>query len=450
MDRDARVEVLINEEGMSATASFFPAVGDGRILEPDSVESILELRGVIHGIDRDLLAEVIFDVNTSHRIREGVVIAVGDPPRPSRPAYYRVLGELNEPPPVDLESNRVDYRQISRLPIVRAGQTIARLEPEVEGVDGATVRGDDIPFGNEEVVQLQPGKNTEVDEDCVVAAVGGQLQVTNNEFFVEDRLKINGEVGYGTGSIEFPGDVVLKGEIKDGFHIWVGGDITAAGTVDVSEIYCRGNFDSLGGLVGRGKALLRAGGHVQARFIGNCYVESTSSVFVKQYVYNSYVGCIDRLATGDKGRVVGGVVTAAQGVRCTSLGNDANALTTVRVGIDFIAERKFRLSKEKHEKLSIKLNQLLERAGEEPTDRQLDIIHRIEESRNQLTAQMGDLAAELDSHEDARVIVDGDVFPGVQIQICRATYIVEEKMKHVSFSLEKETGRVVPAPLDAS
>jgi len=450
MDRDARIEVLITEDGMSAIASFFPAIGTGRILDPDFVDSILESREIIHGIDRETIAEIIFDVNTGHHAREGVTIATGDPPRSYRPAFYRVLGELKNPPAFDLDADRIDYRRISRLPVVHAGQTIARRIPEVEGVAGTTVRGEEVPFQRDEVAQLQPGKNTRTDSDRVVATVGGQLQVKNNEFFVEDRLEISGEVGYATGSVEFPGDVVLKGEVKDGFHIWAGGDVSAAGTVDVSEIYCRGSFEAVGGLVGRGKALLRAGGHVQARFIGNCYVESKASVYAKQYVYNSYLGCLDRLATGDKGRIVGGVVTAAQGVRCTGLGNDANALTTIRVGINFIAERKFRLSKEKHEKLSIKLTRLLEKLGDNPTDRQLDIVHRIEESRNRLTAQMGELAAEIDTAEDATVIVDGDVFPGVQIQICRATYTVEEKTKHVEFVLEKETGRVVPRPLDGS
>lgn len=448
MDRDARVEILITEDGMSAIASFFPATGGGRVLTPDLVDTILESRGVVHGINRETILETIFDVNTSHHIREEVPVATGDPPRNGRPAFYRVLGELSEPQAFDVGDDRIDYRQVSRLPVVHTDETIAQLVPVVEGEVGHTVRGEEIPFAIDEVQQLQPGPNTRVVEDEVLATIGGRLQVKNGEFYVEDRLEIGGEVGYGTGSIEFPGDVVLKGEIKDGFHVWVGGNITAAGTVDVSEIYCRGNFESLGGLVGRGKALLRASGHVQTRFIGNCYVESKSSIFVKQYVYNSYVGCLDRLATGDKGRIIGGVVTAVQGVRCTTLGNDANALTTIRVGIDFITERKFRLSKEKLEKLSIKLHQLLEKMGDEPSGRQLDIVHKLEESRNRITEQLGVFAIELDSHEEAQVIVDGEVFPGVQIQICRATYMVEEKMKHVVFHLEKETGRVVSSPLD--
>ncbi len=448
MDRDGRIEVTISEDGMTALATFFPAVGEGRLLDLEFVVSTLDGRGVVYGLDHESIADVVFDVNTSHHIREEVPIASGDPPRNERPSFYRVFSELQTPASREPSVDKVDYRQVTRLPVVHEGQTIAKLIPPIEGTLGRSVRGDEIPFTTDGVEELVPGKNTRVVDDAVLAEIGGQLQFKNGEFFVEDRLEISGEVGYETGSIEFPGDIVLKGEVRDGFHVWAGGNISAAGTVDVSEVYCRGDFESVGGLVGRGRALLRAGGRINARFVGNCYIESKSSILVKQYIYNSYVGALGELHTGDKGRIIGGVVTAVHGARCAVLGNDANALTTVRVGINFIIERRFRIAKEKHEKLSIKLQQLLTRMGDNPSDRQVDVVHKIEEARNQFTEQMGDLGTKLDADESAQVIVTGDVFPGVQIQICRAGYVVEEKMKRTAFRLDKETGRIIAEPID--
>lgn len=451
MDRDALFELSIAEDAMSVTASFLPAIGSGRVLEREVVETILETHGVFEGIDWELVNEQIFEVNTQRRAREDVVIAHGTLPTATRPAYYRLVEPAPEAPEPFTDSfGRVDFKQASRLQIVRAGQVVAHHIPERAGVPGTTVRGDELPPTTEKVPAIVPGANTRENEDgTVVAEIGGQVVTRSNAFHIEDRLEISGEVGYATGSIEFPGDVVLKGEVKEGFHIWAGGTITATATIDVSQIYCRGDFSSAGGLIGRGKALLRSGGSVQVRFIGNSYVESKKAVFVKQYAYMSHIGCLDRFATADKGRIIGGVVTAVNGVRCSSLGNSAAVTTVVRVGIDFIAERKLRIATEKLQSLTLKSQKLAGRLGDHPTDRQVDIVHRIEEARRDLALDMGELAIGLDANESAEVVVNGTIFPGAVIQICRATYRVTTPMKKMRFLLDKAIGQVVSRSLSA-
>ena len=443
MDRDGLLELTISEDGMTALGSFLPPVGEGRMLSPDYVDTVLESRGVVYGIDHEAIAEAVFTVNTDHHAREGVVLARGTAPLSARPSFFRILSQTQHSGEFSHHTDRIDYKEVSRLPVVHPGQVIAVKVDAVEGQAGTTVRGEEVPFQTQTIQQLVPGNHVRVVEHRAVAEIGGQLQVRDGAFHVEDRLEITGSVGYETGSIEFPGDVVLRGEVKDGFHIWAGRSVTAAGTVDVSEVYCRGDFSSTGGVVGRGKAILRSGGKVQARFISNCFVESKESVFIKQYAYQSHIGCQDRLATGNHGRIMGGVVTAANGLRCQILGNDAAAPTHARVGIDFIAERKLRLITEKYQAVSVKLQKLTAAAGDDPSDRQVDIIHHLEDRRNRLAMRMGEVAGALDANEEAEVVVDGDVFPGVQVQICRSTFAVTEQAHAVRFHLEKESGRVV-------
>ncbi len=448
MDQNGLVELSVSEDYMIAYGDFLPPSGDGAPLAVDYVDSILESDGIIHGIDEAAIAEAVLFANTERRAKRGVVVARGTAPKSARPSFYRVLEESPTRLKAMEDAQRVDHKGLSRIPIVHAGDIIARLVPAEEGVPGMTIRGDEVPFETIAIDMLSPGKNTHVANAAVVAEVGGLLMKRDGRFFVEDRLEITGDVGYGTGSIEFPGDVVLKGEIKDGFHVWAGGSVQSSVTVDVSEIYCRDEFASTGGLVGRGKALLRCGGKVQVRFVGNCHVESMSSVYVKQYVYHSHIGCQDRFATGKKGQIIGGVVTAVNGLRCATLGNDANIPTLIRVGIDFIIERKLSLIKEKFIALKVRTQKLIDHLGDDPTDRQIDILQKLEEGRNLLATQMGELASALDTNEEAEVIVDGAVYPGVQVQICRASYTVVGELSHVRFVLEKSTGRIVPKPLD--
>ncbi len=449
MDRDGLLEISISPDGMSATADFLPEIGAGRPITQDYVESLLETREVLYGVEWELIQETIFQVTTDKRSKHDVVIAHGKPPRPERPEYYKVIGSDHLRDDSTGTKDRVDYKSQSRLSVVQAGQMIARKIPAQEGDPGYNIRGEEIPFSIEHVPSAVPGKNTREVKDKIVATVGGQLIQSERDFHVEDRIEISGAVGYETGSIEFPGDVVLKGDVQDGFHIWSGGNIEAYVTVDVSQVFCRRDFTSKGGLVGRGgKGLLRAGGRVQARFIGNCAVQSKSSVYVKDYVYHSRVSALDRLAMGKNGKIIGGTTTAAQGLRCKQLGNKAGITTVVRAGMDFVTERRHEVTRTKLEELSVRMSKLrAQLGGNDPTDRQLDILNRIEEARMKLTEQLATLIARLDINEEALIEVDGDVFPGVVVQICRATYTVEEPMAKVRFCLEKRTGRVVPVEM---
>jgi uncharacterized protein (DUF342 family) len=443
MDRDGFVEISIGEDGMTATATFLPPMGSGRLLEPDVVDTLLESRNVVHGVDTEAIGEAVFFVNTERRIREAVVIARGTSPESARPAYYQLIASPTKSRPTWGSNERAEYKEVTLLPVVHQGEVVARLIPEKEGVPGISVTGAEIPYGTETVSALQPGDHTRLVDDQVVAEIGGQLQIRDNAFHIEDRLEITGGVGFETGSIEFPGDVVLRGEVKDGFHIWAGRSISSTVTVDVSEVYCRGDFASTAGIIGRGKALLRCGGKVQARFASSCFVESKSSVFLSNYSYQSHIGSQDRLATGKTGRIVGGVVTTANGIRAHALGNQASVPTLIRTGIDFIAERKLRLITEKHQAVTLRLQRLEAAAGDDPSDRQIDILHQLEDRRNRLAMEMGDVAGALDANEDAQVIADGPVYPGVRIQICRSTYVVDQVLSNVRFALDKASGQVV-------
>lgn len=446
-DRDAYLELSVSEDGMEARASLYPAVGNGRMLEPDYVDTVLETQGVVDGIDTEAIAEAILAVNTERRMKEDVVVARGLHPVRERAAFWRIILDTGPRPVTWDDDERADYRQVTKLPVVHPGELVAKMVPMREGVPGINVRGEEIPFTVEPVDAPQPGDNVRVDEDRAYAEIGGQFQVVGGFFRVEDRLEISGDVGYETGSIEFPGDVVLKGEVKDGFHIWAGRSVSALVTVDVSEIYCRGDFTSKLGVIGRGKALLRCGGKVQSRFVTSCHVESKESIYVEQYAYMSHLGCQDRLAMGKKGRLVGGTVTAANGIRAFSVGNKAGVPTVVRVGIDFIAERKLRLIREKHQAVTLRLQRFTQIAGDDPSDRQLDILRHLEDRRNRLAIRMGEVAGALDANEDAEIIVDGTVFPGVVIQVCRATHRVDRQLAGARFRLEKSTGHVLELPL---
>ena len=117
--------------------------------------------------------------------------------------------------------------------------------------------------------------------------------------------------------------------------------------------------------------------------------------------------------------------------------------TVARAGIDFIGERKLRVTRERLEELTRKLDRLRNKSKVPPTETQIDVLDRIEASRNRLIQQMAELTDELDMSEDATIEVFGTAYPGVTIHICRASYTVEEALSSVAFFLDKDTGRVM-------
>ena len=133
MDRDGLVELVVSDDGMTATATFLPPVGEGRLLEPNYVDTLLDSRGVVYGIDTDSIGETVFAVNTERRIREDVVVARGAAPVAARPAYWELIAERGERKPQWSEAERAEYREVTLLPVVHAGDVIARRIPEREG-----------------------------------------------------------------------------------------------------------------------------------------------------------------------------------------------------------------------------------------------------------------------------------------------------------------------------
>ncbi len=453
MDRDAILEVSVSEDAMTAYGTFLPAVGSGRMFTSDYVDAVLESAGVVHGIRHDEIADAILACNTGHHMQENIPVATGSVSTPSRPAYWDLTvatvhgGSLTD---TAEETERIDYKDATHLQVVYAGDKLAVLVAAEEGEAGMDVYGRELAAGTEAVPPHVPGANTRVDDGVALAEVGGRLVVTSTEFLIEDYLEISGDIGFATGSIEFPGDVSVKGEIKEGFHIWAGGTIHADRTVDVSEIYCRGDFSCAGGIIGRGKALLRSGGSVHVRFVGNCYVESKDSVVVKQYAYHGRIGCLGSFSMEKGGRIIGGVVTAAGSIECGTLGNNAGIPTHIRGGVNFIVERKMRLKREKHHKITTRLDRLTARMGDHPTSRQLEIVRTLEKEQKKLTHGMSELAATMYVPDHVRITVTETVYPGVVIQIGRAEYAVVDPLHGTEFSVDPSSGHIVARKIETA
>ncbi len=446
MGRDSRFRVTVAEDNLSAMADFLPALGDGELLGREYIETILSTNGILSGIDWQVIDEAIEECNKHSQARLGVIIARGRPPVRLNPQHLVLEAKFapRDNPAVPVEKGgRVNHRAARHLPIVMAGETIAREEPEMPGIDGVAIDGSPIPHGRREIMLLKPGENTARQDDRVVATKSGMVVLKAEEFRVEENLQIKGDVDYHTGSITFPGNLYLSGAVHDGFRLWIGGSIVSTGVVDAYEVFCRKDFIAKDGIIGRQRALVRVAGRVQAKYVENCTVESKSSVYIQATVFNSRIFTLDRLVMAEKGRLIGGQVRCAHGVVTDEIGNEAGVVTEVITGIDFIVERKLAAAKEKFQELTLelqKLDKILTRSLSEELQKRRAMLS---DAVYKYSVLMSTLVSKLDRNEDAPVVARKAVYPGTVVEICRSSFRVEEPRGPTRFRLDRDSGRVI-------
>ena len=111
---------------------------------------------------------------------------------------------------------------------------------------------------------VKPLKNTIWEGGSVVAGCEGMFKYDSPNFWVNEVLVIQKDVDYRTGHIKFPGDIVIFGEIKDGFKVNCGGTLFCKKTLDASEVVCKDDLVVDRGIIGRKKGTVKAGGRIRA------------------------------------------------------------------------------------------------------------------------------------------------------------------------------------------
>lgn len=481
MVQDGRFNVEISLDGLYARGTFVPAVGDGQGLSAEEVDFELRASGVVQGIDPQLVRRCVEICNTEHKVLRDIVLARGSPGRPRIPEIFvfppKIQGldiqflppekfsqltkdeegnyivPVSAPDPAieETETNTghidshgtIDFREIHGIFIIHEGQVLAALRPQVEGIPGQTVRGEYIPYKTLEVNQLEPGPNTEIRDNRVYSSKNGRFAWNSHSFWVEETLELTQEVGYKTGNIHFPGSLVLKAGIKDGFKIWVGGNMEASGVVDAYEIYCGGNLDAHGGIIGRGKGLVRVRGSLTTRFAEHCDIEVLGPVSIENTALNSLIFTLDTLRTGEKGKIVGGHVQARSGMEVFQLGNAAGVHTEISVGENYVMHRKLDFARDKFQTIGLALHRIEERVKNSSDASVHDQYQRLQEEAQRYQTMMVEILSEINDLEDATLTVFGTIYSGVVVEICRVPLHISKEMKAVRFTLSKENGKIM-------
>ena len=90
-----------------------------------------------------------------------------------------------------------------------------------------------------------------------------------------------------------------------------------------------------GGIQGRNKGKVQAGGNVIARYIENCEVKSDGSVVVRDAIMHSKVYANNKIiASEGKGLIVGGIIGAGKEINANTIGSHLATQTELEVGVN--------------------------------------------------------------------------------------------------------------------
>ncbi len=445
---DGRVEISVPRDEMLAHASFHPPTGNGTPLTLEMVREAIDGKGITTGVDWEAVKGCLLTCNEERLDVLDVVISRGKKPNDEIPSYLVLSDKLvSRERREEAVGARVDFKELSLFTLVRKGDELAALMPKQEGTMGVSVRGNAVAFTRQRTSFPRPGKNTAWDAGRIVAQCDGRFQVTADSFWVDEVLSILGDIDLRVGNIDFPGDVVVRGEIRDGFSVKAGKSILCTGCIGAARIECAGDLVTQQGIVGKEKAVIRVGGTAEAKFLEGCALDAGGPVKVRTSILNSTIHTMDRVEMGDQGIIIGGIVKAQNGVSAAQIGTERGPRTEIHCGIDFKIEQKLVWIRDRNIALAFKLREIETKMKSHADTREVlaPLRERIKAAIHQLNENARALVSGLDRNEGAQISVRGHVYPGTYIEICHASHFVTRPRRFLSFRLEKAQGKIVEA-----
>ncbi|MCL1814481.1 MAG: FapA family protein [Treponema sp.] len=457
---DGNIVVLFSGGKLELKADFYPPQPGGRPLDTEQITAALARAEVIHGILRENIEKAAKECNLNRRLLRDIAVARGNPPIAEVLEYFQVNPKLKPAEIIPLENERIDYRSISPFVIVKKGQALAKRKSRKEGRNGRDIYGQEIPHGTIRPDGVSAGINTHSDGIFIYSDINGQLVADKGVLNVQETLIIKGAVNYRTGNIIFPGDVFIEGPVSDGFKIYSGGSVTIKQTFDVTEAITKTDLIVSGGIIGRGKALLKVGGELRSKFLDNCKTACRKTVTVDAEIVNSSVYTMEKVEMTDKGMILGSEIYAVHGVRTGGIGKKTGKSSRIHCGVDFTAQQEQEKLNNQLKVVSFKLKKLRELLAAEGAEnpepaspgaerrRQMeDTLAQLEEEQRQTAAKASAVLARLNADEDAVIESSGIIMAGTLIEICQVALFVSEPLKHVRIRLDRSKGKLVTEKL---
>ncbi|MEW6095345.1 MAG: FapA family protein [bacterium] len=462
--------IEISDDELKAYLTILYPPEGGKIITIKNICEELAKQKVVYGVQEDKLAQVL----KREEFNKVFVVAEGIPPKNGEDAKITFKFKKERQYEFEEVGGRVDFKKMSPIDIVKENEVIAIKTPATPGKPGITVTGKLIPAKPGKNIPFPKGINIEVSVDDLElrATTSGYLIFDNDKINVEPIYNIDGDVDYSTGNIDFPGTVIIKGDVLGGFSVKADGDVIVGGCVENAHIQAKGDITIENGMLGKNEGSLHAQGNISAKYIEHSKVDSHGDVIVGESIVHSYINAKHKvIVKGRLGVILGGRVRAGLEIRAKVVGSWTEVLTELEVGIhpqsrerihqlaDEIAE-----DKKKFQELKLGIKTLLSLKascdGKLPKEKEeLLAVHfkaqdLLMEKLRDATERIITLQKRISIDSGGQISVFNTVHPGVKITIHHATLHTLEEYKYVTFTAKggkieitpyKEEAKTIPS-----
>ncbi|MBI40262.1 MAG: hypothetical protein CMF59_11730 [Leptospiraceae bacterium] len=441
---DARLELEVAEDESQAMLTVLAPRHGGRWPGSEEILSLLASRGVVAGIDEELLQAIakrtLPELTNKGFQKKAYRIASMKSPTAARDASVEWQIEPN-PRAVPVreagqkEEDPVDFRNLNVVQTCQAGDLLARVLPGEPGEAGYTVTGRTLPATDGSSIVLEPGMNVEARGNEYYARIDGHARVSNFQtrfprLDIEEILELD-NVDYSTGHIDFPGTVVVRNTVFDGFQVNARGDIIIEKTVSNVFLKAEGDIILTGGAVTRNSGYIEAAGSIFARFAQKTSLLAGHGIYIQEVSMHSRLTAGQEIIVEEgRGEIIGGDSLAGQRVKARKLGTKMETATRITVGVDPDTFQKLREmdaqyedQKKTYHRVLLHIQQIEESrkrgkstTEDEETENRLRLVQqKLEKLLENLELQRERLIASINPVEGAEVEVREQVFPGVEI-----------------------------------
>ena len=350
--------------------------------------------------------------------------ARGIEPKDGKNGYVKHTFELNPVEKIWLseeEGGNVDFRKSRDINNVKAGDLLATLLPPEPGEPGRDIFGGYIEALPGHETQIMVGKGVTLSEDGLkaYAELDGYVKRVHSRISVDRRKVVEGNVDFHTGHVDYNGDVLVMGDVKETFQVKALGSITISGSVDRSNVKAEGDITIQGGVYGKEGIEVTAEGDICIGFAENASIRAGGNIYVRNFLVNCNIQAGEKVYLKAMGKsVIGGRIRAAHGVIANSLGNPRiPTATTIEFGTTPEMVQMVR---------SLTLES--QRANE---TRRFEIRDQLQEIREEYDRQLR-----------ARVAVRHTIYPGVKLIMEKAVYDVKTEITSMVFFKLREKNEI--------
>lgn len=407
----------------------------------DDIMSALDAKAVVFGIDSDVIEAIL---SLEEDVYEELV-AEGKPHINGIDSeIHYIFKPTHQAKPVVDENGKVNFKELDLLQKVSKGEVLAYKTQATEGMDGMTVTGKVIHGKNGRDYQMKIGENVELDEKGLEAKAtcDGIYKFENDKMFVKNYLEFDHGVGVETGNVDFKGDIIVNGNVTDGYTITCDGNLTINGMVEGSYLNVTGDLVITKGVSGHKVSIINCDGNFTTQYIDHAEVNVKGNLEAGE-ILNCQVMCNGEVEVkGKKGHIIGGEITAKYAITATTIGSKLGVITLINLGVDIESVKELRALKQdiqtekENEKKLLQFIKILKGKAEKGiiTDEETETLNRcietLEQSRYQIkemTGRLNNLREMLIKAQQGQIKTE-TIYPDALVKIGQSHYFIDEVM----------------------